>query len=267
MGRHAGTAAFALAAGLVLIGRLASIQPAEQLSFVIPLVAAVFLVWGWPTVRTIWVALAYLLLIVPFWDGLTERLHAPFQRLSARIGVGLLQAVGIPVFQDGTFPYLPNLTLEVARACSGVNYLVAILALGIPLAYVSLTSNRRRVLLIASAIAVAALSNGLRVALIGRLAYAEIGTPLHGPAHVLHGLFVSGIGYVVLLAGARLLAPRHAEEVASAPAVRRALDVPVRHAFAAACLFAGLWGLLTASRPVPLPLPRPLATRPAVLGL
>jgi EpsI family protein len=52
---------------------------------------------------------------------------------------------------------------------------------------------------------VAALSNGVRVALIGTLAYFDIGSPLHGPFHVLHGLFVAGVGYAALLVGFQLL--------------------------------------------------------------
>ena len=81
--------------------------------------------------------------------------------------------------------------IEVARACSGVNYLVAVLALGLPLAYLYLRSWWRRGVLIASALLIAAAANSLRVALIGVLVYYDLGAPLHGPAHVLHGLFVS----------------------------------------------------------------------------
>ena len=44
----------------------------------------------------------------------------------------------------------------MARACSGVNYLVAVLALGLPLAYLYLRSSWRRAVLIASALLIAA---------------------------------------------------------------------------------------------------------------
>ena len=99
----------------------------------------------------------------------------------------MLQVVGIPAYREGLYLFLPNVTLEVARACSGVNYLVAILALGLPLGYLYLPTVWRRVLLLTMAIGVAAISNSLRVALIGVLSYLEIGSPLHGPGHVLHG--------------------------------------------------------------------------------
>jgi EpsI family protein len=80
-----------------------------------------------------------------------------------------------------------------------------VLALAVPLALVRLRSAWRRVLIVIASLAIAALGNGVRVALIGLLAYYEIGSPLHGPFHVLHGLFVAGVGYVALFVGLHLL--------------------------------------------------------------
>ncbi len=196
-----------LGLGFLFGGSLGAIQVAEQMAFLIALCGAVLILFGARFFKQIRVALAYLLLMVPFWDAFTEPLHLPFQRFSADLGVQMLQFVGIPAYHEGVMLYLPNITLEVARACSGVNYLVAVLALGVPLGYLYLPDLWRRVVLIVSAVVIAAVSNSLRVALIGLLSYWEIGSPLHGPLHVLHGLFVSGIGYVVLFVGLRLLTP------------------------------------------------------------
>ncbi|HET7218510.1 MAG TPA: exosortase W [Vicinamibacterales bacterium] len=199
-----------LALAMTVVADEGGIQVLAQLAFLVALAAAMCLVLGGAYVKTAWAALAYLLLMIPIWDGFTEPLHQPFQLRSAAIGVWLMHAVGVPAFREGTVIGLPGLTIEVARACSGVNYLVAVLALGLPLSYVYLQSPWRRIVLLGSALVIAALSNGLRVALIGVLAYLDIGSPLHGPFHVLHGLFVAGIGYVVLFAGLRLLSTPHA---------------------------------------------------------
>ena len=106
----------------------------------------------------------------------------------------------------------------MARACSGVNYLIAVLALGLPLAYLYLRSWWRRAVLIAAALLIAAAANSLRVAMIGALVYYDLGAPLHGPAHVLHGLFVSAIGHVALFVGLWLLGSREQRAAADAPA-------------------------------------------------
>ena len=222
-----GTITLVTAVLMTLLGRLGGIQVMEQVAFLVALTAAVLLLFGAAYVRAAWAPLAYLLLMVPLWDGFTEGLHEPFQQRSAAIGVWLLHLIGVPAFREGTFITLPNLQIEVARVCSGVNYLVAVIALGLPLGYVFLRDNWRRLLLLVVAVLVAALSNGLRVALIATLAYYEVGSPLHGPFHMLHGLFVAGVGYVVLFAGLRVLAPRRdrTPDIIETPA-RRA-DHPV----------------------------------------
>jgi EpsI family protein len=202
---------------ITVAGRAGGILVLEQVAFLLCLTAAVLLLFGLSYARVGWTALAYLLLMVPLWDGFTESLHEPFQQRSAAIGIWLLHALGIPAFREGTFITLPNLQIEVARVCSGINYLVAVVALGLPLGWVFLRDNWRRALLLIGAVTIAALSNGLRVALICVLAYYEVGSPLHGPFHVLHGLFVAAIGYVVLFAGLRLLA-RPGDRAAADPA-------------------------------------------------
>ena len=193
---------------VAIAGRAAGVQVLAQLAFVVSLTGSIMLLFGTGWLRVAWAPLAYLLLMVPVWDGFTEPLHAPFQLKSAEMGVFLLQLLGIPAHREGIYITLPAVTLEVARACSGINYLVAVIALGLPLAFVYLPGFWRRAALLIFAVVVAALSNGLRVALIGILSYFEIGSPLHGPFHVLQGLFVAGIGYVALFAGLRLLTPR-----------------------------------------------------------
>jgi EpsI family protein len=205
----------AFGAALLIAGRLGAVQVLEQLAFLGSFVGVLLVVFGAAYVRAMWAAIAYLLLMIPIWDGFTEPLHPRFQQQSAAIGVWLLQEVGIPAYRERNVVALPNITLEVARACSGVNYLIAVIALGLPLAYLNLRGVWRRALLVGGAVLVAALANGLRVALIGVLAYLEIGSPLHGPMHMLHGLFVAAIGYVVLFAGLYVLKPRDSEPIAA----------------------------------------------------
>jgi EpsI family protein len=65
---------------------------------------------------------------------------------------------------------------------------------------------------------IALLSNGLRVAIIGFLSYFKLSTAIHGPGHMLQGLFVSGIGLMALLASVSLLAKRYPRLPEPAPA-------------------------------------------------
>jgi EpsI family protein len=276
-----GLAMLALWAVLLVGGRFATLMLAEQVALVVAVVAIVLLVRGWATLRTAWAGIAYLLLMVPIWDVFTEPLHPRFQQLSANIGVRMLDLVGVPAYREGTLIALPNLTLEVARACSGVNYLVAVLALGLPLGYLYLRAPWRRVVLLLSALAIAAVSNSLRVALIGILVYFDVGAPLHGPAHVLHGLFVSGIGHVTLFIGLSILMRSERREArqakaaadlvapsAETPAPPRIAPAPARLA-PVLVLVAVFWataGLAAWRQPSPIALTAALDRLPAVLG-
>lgn len=259
-----------LAAGAVLLaaGRLGAVQILEQIAFLVSFVGVLLVVFGTAYIRVMWAAIAYLLLMIPIWDGLTEPLHPRFQQQSAAIGVWLLQAVGIPAYREGNVVALPNITLEVARACSGVNYLIAVIALGLPLAYLNLRGVWRRALLVGGAVLVAALANGLRVALIGVLAYLEVGSPLHGPMHVLHGLFVAAIGYVVLFVGLSVLRPRDSESVAAPSAPTWAHLDAIRVAPVAVLLvfFAGLGAIAAPAATSAGVLRKPLDRLPRALG-
>jgi EpsI family protein len=250
-----------------LAARVGSVQLLDQVALLVDLVGAVIAIVGWRYVRVGWAGLAYLLLMVPIWDGFTESLHRPFQNQSAAIGMFLLRLIGIPTYRDGIFIALPNLNIEVARACSGVNYLVAVVALGLPAAYVYLSSPIRQLLLIVGAVVIAALSNGLRVALIGTLAHYEIGSPLHGPFHVLHGLFVAGIGYVALFVGLRWLStPEQRRDFANTSAVRTHKMVPVARVVAVAAILVVIGGLPTTRLTPAVPLAAELEMLPEQLG-
>lgn len=247
--RLAGAAVLVLWLTLMAAGGLAGVQVLQQFAFLVALVAAVLLLFGGAALRTTWMAWAYLTLMIPFWDGLTEPLHLPSQNLSAMLGTQMLDVAGVPAYREGTLLHLPSITIEVARACSGVNYLVAVVALGIPLAYLFLPGLWRRAALILLAVATAAMSNGLRVALIGLLAHWDVGSPLHGPFHVLHGLFVSGVGYAVLFVGLRVLRPGTGPSIPSPPDIKGASGRQVP-AFSLCCA-AVLTGLFVLAGALP----------------
>ena len=266
--RVIGGLVIAAAIVLLLLGKVAVVQVVQQISFVLALAGVVLFLFGPAWLGMAAPALGYLVFMVPFWDVFTEPLHAPFQNNSARLGVSILHAAGIPAYREGTLIALSNITLEVARACSGVNYLVAVFALAVPLAYLRLRGTWPRVALIAVALVIAALANGVRVALIGVLAYLEIGSPLHGPFHVLHGLFVAGIGYVALFAGLRVLEQRHGRQATPLSAEpERSATRPWRVADACALGSAFLaLTLLGTPGSSPVALAMPLESLPRQLG-
>ena len=261
---------------LLLLGQIGGVISIAQLSLLVSASGVVLLLFGRGMLKQVRIALAYLLFMIPIWDFATGAFQGSFQLLSADIGATLLRVAGIPVRHDGVYLELPNVTLQVAEACSGVNFVVAILAVSIPQAYLRLTANSLRVFVALFAVVVALLTNGLRVALIGVLSYSGLSGPeIHGPGHVLQGMSVAVIGFLAMFATVHLLARRSgarrepsppAAAVQTAPAFPRDGRVAPRLAFATCLVLAGTAGLQAVSLTNPVELLAPVSTFPANLG-
>jgi EpsI family protein len=194
-----------LFAGLMLwIGKLGSVALLQEFSLLVMLAGLVLLLMGRRSLAVLALPIAYLIFMINIFGEASQRIHWPFQLLAAHLGVWLLQSFGLTVFLDAQYIHLPRIVLEVAKACSGIQYLTALIAIGIPLAYFTQRTWWRRIGLIGFAVVIAILGNGIRVALIGAWAYYG-GQPIHGPYHVFQGLFVAWVGFGALFLGAWFL--------------------------------------------------------------
>ena len=197
-----------LASGvLLLMGRFTGIIHAEVIAFLLALPSIILFVLGWGYIRALALPLIYLsfmappahlFFFVPQLEEFAERLHWPFQLISANIGVWTMHAVGFPALREGTFIYLPRITVEVAEACSGLQFLTSVIAIGIPLVYLTQRSWLRATTVVASGVVMAVLANGARVALGGIMATIYGAEMLHGPYKLLQGWIVAQVGIIGL---------------------------------------------------------------------
>jgi len=189
-----GSLAVVVAALLFVIGEIGTALRLQELSLVLALCGTLLLIVGRYAFRRIWFAAAYLLLMVPVWTDLIGRLQVPSQLVSGRIAVEVFHLLGMPAVREGTLIYLPGITLEILRECSGVNQLVAIFAVTLPAAYLWLHGVFHRVLFVTVSLLIAYLSNGARIASIGVLAHSGFDTTAPG-IHLAEGLLVASAGY------------------------------------------------------------------------
>jgi EpsI family protein len=271
-----GGAMIALGLALKTLGFAAGATVVEA-SSLLPVLAGVLVCFGgMPLLRALLLPLLYLLFMIPVWAPLIDRLTPPFRHFSAWIGVHAATLVGVPAVIDGFHIDLPRARLLVAEACSGVNYLIAVTAVGIPLAWMTFPDVRRRVALLLLGTGIAILANGLRVSLIVILLYGGIIQDVHGPGHMLQGLSVAMVGYAGLFVGAWALA-RYAPSgsvrtrdlgpprtLASSRPRSPWLQAGIAAAIALALAALALWQMRFHIHPVPLP--RPLTTVPARIG-
>jgi exosortase len=140
----------------------------------VTLFGLVLLVTGWRWMRWLWFPIAY---IIIFGQTVSERFISivtyRLQDISARGAYLLLGLFGLDVDLTGNVLTVyengqPH-QLNVAEACSGMRMLVAFLALGVAMAYVSLPTVWQRVALVALGVPVAIFVNMLRVTTLGIL--------------------------------------------------------------------------------------------------
>lgn len=136
------------------------------------------------------VPIFFLLLMMPLPTPIYNRVALPMRHFAAVVGAIVLQGLGIPVLREGNVLVMPEQTLEVAEACSGMRFLTGFIALGVAFAYLCRRPMWERVVLVVSSVPIAILANALRVTLIALLTHWGFksfvdGLPHSGTAMVL----------------------------------------------------------------------------------
>lgn len=153
-----GLALLALALFAWLLGDISGTATISQLGLVMAMQASVIALLGPRVAWALLFPMAFGLFLVP----LGEELVPALQMITAHITIALTHASGIPALIDGVFIDTPAGLFEVAEACSGVKFLVAMVALGTLVSHVCFASWKRRALFMAAAVVLPILANGVR---------------------------------------------------------------------------------------------------------
>jgi exosortase len=170
----------------------------QGLSLVLNLCGATLLLGGWPALRWLWPALAFLIFMFPLPDGVEKALGWQLQKVAAMASEFVLQTIGYATYREGNILHVRDHTLLVAEACSGLSMLLTFIALSTGMAILVQRPWFDRALILASAIPVAVLSNVIRIALTGVL-YNEGGKELGDRVfHDFAGWMMMPIALVIL---------------------------------------------------------------------
>ncbi|MDK2761292.1 MAG: EpsI family protein [Sphingopyxis sp.] len=242
-------------AGLVwLIGEAAGVALFRQLGLVLMLQGAVGAALGEKLVRGLLFPLGYALLLVPFGEELVPLL----QTFTAHISVLLLHLSGIAAEMQGVFITTDAGFFEVAEECSGVNFLIAMLAYSVFAAHLCFKSWVRRSVFVAAALATTIIANALRA--YGTMVAAEIWgiEAAGGIDHIFYGWIFFGLVILIVMLVARRWFDRPANDVAvdtrtlgGASRFAGAGRAVLPAAIAIPLLFAG-WGVVIGGRSAPL---------------
>jgi len=204
-----------LLAGLLLyvLGRSQSISILE-IGSLIPILAGVLLAMrGWPALRAFWFTLLFVVYLVPLPGIFVDAVTGPLKQYISRIAVQILYAAGYPIARDGVVLTIGQYQLLVADACSGINSMMSLTAVG--LFYLYLVRRRSWLhngLIVATLMPMAFFANLVRVMFLVLVTYhygdAAGSGFLHGFSGML--LFVVTLLVVVLLDAVlvRIIRPR-----------------------------------------------------------
>jgi exosortase A len=143
---------------LWVLGDFSGLNLARQLAVVVMLQGAVLALLGPRVAAAQLFPLGYMLTLVPFGDELIPFL----QTITAKLTMLLLALSQIPATIDGVFITTRFGYFEVAEACSGVKFLIAMIAYGALVSNVCFASWRRRAGFMALSLVVPVLANGVR---------------------------------------------------------------------------------------------------------
>jgi exosortase len=193
----------------------------QRMSLVLMLAGVTIYFWGWRLLRLLMVPLGLLILAIPIPAILFNKIAFPLQLFASRCAVWAMRLFDIPVLRQGNVIELmpkgarETKKLEVVEACSGIRSLMTLLTLAVVFAYFTRPRSDdgdgggllrrvksygfwRSVILVASAVPIAILTNALRVSGTGVLAH-YYGT------QVADGFFHSFSGWVVYIVAFLLL--------------------------------------------------------------
>jgi EpsI family protein len=193
-----GVLVIGVAAALLIVGDAGAILLLAEISLLVMLCGLVLALLGTNFLKALWFPLGYLYFLFPALGEVVLAWNWEFQLLTARMGALILQLLSIPVQLDRNYIILPHLILRVASSCSGAHYLISILALAAPLAYVTLKRIRNRIALVLLSLVIGIIANWIRVAFIGL--WACFGSEVvHGPLHVFQAVSVAWVAHAGLL--------------------------------------------------------------------
>ncbi len=193
-----GIVAIAGTALVWVLGAFSGLSLAQQAGAVALLPASALLLLGPRVCAGLAFPLGYMAFLVPFGDELVP----PLQMITAKLTIALTHLSAIPAAIDGVFIDTPAGLFEVAEACSGVKFLIAMIAFGALVANVCFRSWRRRAAFLTFAVIVPILANGVRawgtiyVAQFKGAAYAG------GFDHIVYGWLFFAVVIVLVIAGA-----------------------------------------------------------------
>lgn len=218
---------------MYLLGRTQSLMVFEAASLIPVAAGAVLMLRGFQGLRATAFAIFFLVFLVPLPGFVLDFVSVPLKEVVSASVAWLLQLLSYPVEREGVVLWVGNYQMLVADACSGLNSLYSLVALGLLYAHVTErkpagggANAARTALLLAAVLPIAVVANIVRVLALVLITYHLGEEAAKGWVHDLAGLLVFGVALQLLvwwdavvrmaLGSGRKPVPRHEVEFVDA---------------------------------------------------
>ena len=187
--------------GLVImfLARTQGILAVETFSIIPVIAGCVLITAGWGAFRILAFPIGFLLFAVPAPDWIIDAATVPLKVLISDLVTRILYAAGYPVAQNGVMIMIGSYQLLVKDACSGMNSIFALSAIGVFYVYAfRWTSKLRSLALLAAIVPITIAANFLRVLTLVLIAYYGGIDQLDGIVHDLTGIGLFIVALVLL---------------------------------------------------------------------
>ncbi|MFY9168594.1 MAG: exosortase [Desulfomonilia bacterium] len=200
-----GIVLLALWAAFYLLGTGAQILMFECCSLILFLLGTLLFTAGVHFTRAVLFPVVFLIFMLPVPAEVYTVLTSPLQAVTTGLSAHILNLIDIPVLREGNLIHLPNYSMQVAVACSGIRSLISIITLSLLMGYLLFSSNVERALLILLSVPVAMIGNILRITTAGLIVYRFSPGLAEGYSHTLAGMVTFSFAFVFLLGGVFLV--------------------------------------------------------------
>jgi exosortase A len=238
-----------------LVGDAAGLGVARQLGLLMMLQGSVVAVLGLNVARGLLFPLFYMLFLLPVGEEAVPAL----QTLTAKMCMIMLDWANIPAQINGIFITTPTGYFKVAEACSGVKFLIAMIALGALVCNQCFSHWGRRAVFMAACVIVPILANGMRAFGTIYIAHYYGVEFASGFDHVFYGWIFFAVVIALVMAGGWRFFDRMADDP---PVDTARLQYTPRGGMALKPAIAGLlcvtgipvlWSSASASQKSPIP--------------
>lgn len=169
-----------------------------MISFLLLFSGTCALILGKEAFRASAFPLALLIFMVPVPAFAMPAIDSFLQNGSAAAAQGFFTVSGMPCLRTGLVFHLPNINLEVAKECSGIQSSMVLLITGLVAGHLFLRRPRNRVILALLMIPLGLLRNGFRVFTLGELCVHIGPQMIDSPIHHKGGPIFFALSLIVL---------------------------------------------------------------------